>query len=125
MNSLNKMDLIDLYYPTDETVAALLAVPPEQREELLRRILTGASEAAKDPHTSRSLGDDRCIRRHISVMKIGYLSAFVLSQPYRWFPSVLTPGDRGPRRKLFTASSRWASPSIFTNPILRYAYLRI
>jgi len=49
------MDLIDLYYPTDETIAALLAVPPEQREELLRRILTGASEAAKDPHISRVL----------------------------------------------------------------------
>ena len=55
MNSLNKMDLIDLYYPTDETVAALLTVPPEQREALLRRILGGASEAGKDPHISRIL----------------------------------------------------------------------
>lgn len=55
MNSLNKMDLIDLYYPTDETVAALLTVPPEQREALLRRILAGASEAGKDPHVSRVL----------------------------------------------------------------------
>jgi hypothetical protein len=55
MNSLNKMDLIDLYYPTDETIAALLTVPPEQREALLRRILAGASEAGKDPHIYRVL----------------------------------------------------------------------
>jgi hypothetical protein len=55
MNSLNKMDLIDLYYPTDETVAALLAVPLEEREALLRRILCGAPEAGKDPHVSRVL----------------------------------------------------------------------
>ena len=55
MNSLNKMDLIDLYYPTDETVAALLTVPPEEREALLRRILPGASEAGKDPHIPRIL----------------------------------------------------------------------
>lgn len=54
MNSLNKMDLIDLYYPTDETIAALLAVPPAQREALLR-ILADASEAGKDPHISRVL----------------------------------------------------------------------
>ena len=70
MNSVNKMDLIDLYYPTDETIAALLTVPPEQREAVLRRIL-GASEAGKDPHISRSLGNDRCIRRKRSVMEIG------------------------------------------------------
>jgi hypothetical protein len=44
-----------LYYPTDETVAALLTVPPEEREALLRRILTGASEGGKDPHISRVL----------------------------------------------------------------------
>ena len=55
MNSLNKMDLIDLYYPTDETIAALLTVPPEQREALLRRILASASEAGMDPHISRVL----------------------------------------------------------------------
>jgi hypothetical protein len=55
MNSLNKMDLIDLYYPTDETVAALVTVPPEEREALLRRILPGASEAGKNPHISRVL----------------------------------------------------------------------
>jgi len=48
------MDLIDLYYPTDETIAALLTVPPEQRAALLRRILAGASEAAKDPHILES-----------------------------------------------------------------------
>ena len=48
------MDLIDLYYPTDETIAALLTVPPEQREAVLRRIL-GASEAGMDPHISRVL----------------------------------------------------------------------
>jgi hypothetical protein len=46
--------LIDLYYPTDETIAALLMVPPEQREAVLRRIL-GASEAGMDPHISRVL----------------------------------------------------------------------
>ena len=55
MNSLNKMDLIDLYYPTDESIAALLTVPPEQREAILRRILAGASEAEKDRHISRLL----------------------------------------------------------------------
>ena len=55
MNSLNQMDLIDLYYPTNETIAALLAVPPEEREALLRRILTGASESGKEPHISRVL----------------------------------------------------------------------
>jgi alkanesulfonate monooxygenase SsuD/methylene tetrahydromethanopterin reductase-like flavin-dependent oxidoreductase (luciferase family) len=55
MNSLNKMDLIDLYYPRDETIAGLLTVPPEQREALLRRILAGASEAGKDPHIPRIL----------------------------------------------------------------------
>jgi hypothetical protein len=55
MNSLNKMDLIDLYYPTDETITALLTVPPERREALLRRILAGASETRKDPHISRIL----------------------------------------------------------------------
>ena len=53
MNSVKKMDLIDLYYPTDETIAALLTVPAEQREAVLRRIL-GASEAGMDPHISRS-----------------------------------------------------------------------
>ena len=89
MNSVNKMDLIDLYYPTDETIAALLTVPQEQREAVLRRIL-GASEAGMDPHISRSLSNDRCIRRQRSVMEIGYLSAFVLSKLYRWFPWILT-----------------------------------
>ena len=54
MNSVKKMDLIDLYYPTDETIAALLTVPPEQRDAVLRRIL-GASEAGMDPHISRVL----------------------------------------------------------------------
>ena len=63
MNSLNKMDLIDLYYPTDETVAALLRVPQEQREALLRRILGGASQAGKDLHIPRILGSDRWRRR--------------------------------------------------------------
>ncbi len=103
---LNKMDLIDLYYPADETVAALLTVPPEEREALLRRILGGASETEKDPHISRSLGNDRCIRRQRSVMKSGDLSAFVLSQLYRWFPSVLTQASEGPAQTF----SRWASP---------------
>ena len=98
MNSLDKMDLIDLYYPTDETIAALLTVPPEQRETLLRRNLANASEAGMDPHISRVSGNDRCILRQRSVMEIGYLSAFVLSQLYRWFPSVLTASGRGPRR---------------------------
>ena len=55
MKSLNKLDLIDLYYPTDETIAALLAVPPEQREAVLRRILAGSSEAEKDLHIRRIL----------------------------------------------------------------------
>jgi len=55
MDSLNKMDLIDLYYPTDETIEALLAVPPEQRAALLRHILADVSEAGKDPHISRVL----------------------------------------------------------------------
>jgi hypothetical protein len=55
MNLLNKMDLIDLYYPTEETIAALLAVPPEQRAALLHRILADASEAGKDTHISRVL----------------------------------------------------------------------
>ncbi len=54
MNSLNKVDLIDLYYPTHETIAAFLTVPPGQREALLRRVL-GASEAGMDPHISRVL----------------------------------------------------------------------
>ena len=54
MNSGKKMDLIDLYYPTDETIAALLMVPSEQREAVLRHIL-GASEAGMDPHISRVL----------------------------------------------------------------------
>ncbi len=58
MNFLKNVDLIDLYYPTDATVAALLTVPPEQREALLRRMLTGASEEEKDPHIARSLGKD-------------------------------------------------------------------
>jgi hypothetical protein len=49
------MDLIDLYYPTDETIAALLAVPPEQRETVLRRILSGVSKVEKDAHISRIL----------------------------------------------------------------------
>jgi hypothetical protein len=49
------MDLIDLYYPTDETIAALLTVPREEREALLRRILGGASETEKDLHISRVL----------------------------------------------------------------------
>ena len=84
MNSLNKMDLIDLYYPTDETIAALLAGS------------TGAARGRTSPHPCRrvrgregsahlsSSGNDRCIRRQRSVMKIGYLSAFVLSQLYRF-----------------------------------------
>ena len=55
MDSLQNMDLIDLYYPADETVAALLTVPPEQREALIRRVLAGGSEAGKDPHISRIL----------------------------------------------------------------------
>ena len=54
MNSLNKLDLIDLYYPTHETIAALLMVAPEQRKALLRRVL-GASGAVMDPHISRVL----------------------------------------------------------------------
>ena len=55
MESLDKMDLIDLYYPSDESFAALLTVPPEQREAILRRILAGASEPEKDRHISRLL----------------------------------------------------------------------
>jgi hypothetical protein len=55
MSPLDKMDLIDLYYPTDETVAAILGVPPERRETMLRRILSGVSEAEKDVHISRLL----------------------------------------------------------------------
>ena len=55
MSPLDKMDLIDLYYPTDETVAALLAVPPEQRETVLRRILSSVSETERDAHVSRIL----------------------------------------------------------------------
>ena len=55
MNCLNKMDLIDLYYPTDETIAALLRVPPERREALLHRIFGGASEAGQDRHIARIL----------------------------------------------------------------------
>ena len=55
MNSLNKMDLIDFYYPTDETIAALLMVPSEQREAVLRARLPGASEARGDRHISRLL----------------------------------------------------------------------
>jgi hypothetical protein len=53
INALNKMDLIDLYYPTYETIAALLRVPPERREALLHRILGGAS--GKDRHIARVL----------------------------------------------------------------------
>jgi hypothetical protein len=49
------MDLIDLYYPTDETIAALLAVPPEQREALFRRILSSVPEEEKNAHISRIL----------------------------------------------------------------------
>jgi hypothetical protein len=55
MKSLKKLALIDLYYPTDETIAALLTVSPEQRETLLRRILSGLSEAERDRHISRVL----------------------------------------------------------------------
>jgi hypothetical protein len=46
-------------------------------------------------------------------MKIEYLSAFVLSQLYGSFLSVLTPGDRGAPHKLFDASSRWPSLPMF------------
>lgn len=57
-------------------------------------------------------------------MKIEYLSAFVLSQLYGSFLSVLTPGDRGAARKLFDARSRWPFTTNVPNPILRYTYLR-
>ena len=66
MNSLKNIDLIDLYYPTDATVTAFLAVPPEQREALLRRLLTGTSEA----DIARVLGEDRETRRQGAVIKI-------------------------------------------------------
>lgn len=36
LKSEDKLDLIDLYYPTDESIAALVMVPPEQREAVLR-----------------------------------------------------------------------------------------
>jgi hypothetical protein len=52
---LNKMDLIDLYYPTDEIIAALLLLSPEQRAALVHRLLPGTSEAETDRHTSRIL----------------------------------------------------------------------
>jgi hypothetical protein len=55
MCSLNDMDVIDLYYPSDETVAALLTVPPELRETLICRVLAGTTKAGKDPHISRIL----------------------------------------------------------------------
>ena len=55
MKSLDKLDLIDLYYPTDEFIEALLMVPQEQREAVLRAGLLGASEAQKDRHISRLL----------------------------------------------------------------------
>ncbi len=55
MNSLKNFDLIDLYYPTSETVAALLAVPPEQREALLRHILTGTSATERNKHIAQVL----------------------------------------------------------------------
>jgi hypothetical protein len=55
MKSLDKLDLIDLYYPGDELIEALLMVPPEQREAVLRASLTGAAEGEKDRHISRLL----------------------------------------------------------------------
>jgi hypothetical protein len=55
INALNKMDLIDLYYPSFETIAALLRVPPVRREALLHRIFGGASGAGKDRLIARML----------------------------------------------------------------------
>ena len=55
MKILKKIDLIDLYYPTADTVELLLSMPPEQRKALLCRMLTGASEAEKEPHIVRIL----------------------------------------------------------------------
>jgi hypothetical protein len=55
MSSLDKLNLVDLYYPTDETITALLALPPEQREPKILRILSSASEAEADTHVSRIL----------------------------------------------------------------------
>ena len=52
---LNEMDLIVLYYPTDEIIAALLLLSLEQRATLVHRLLPGASEAETDRHTSRIL----------------------------------------------------------------------
>ena len=79
MNSLNKMDLTDLYYPTDETIAALLTVPPEQREAIPPHPCRRVRGRDGSAHYS-SLGNDRCIRRQRSVMKTESLSALVLSR---------------------------------------------
>ena len=110
------MDLIDFTIPRTR-----LSQPSSRCHRSSERPYSAASLPARQRQrrirTFSSLNNDRCIRLHILVMKIGYLSAFVLSQLYRWFPSVLAPGDRRPRRKLFAASSRWASPPIFTNAI--------
>ena len=104
MNSLNKVDLIDLYYPTHETIAAFLTVPPGQREAVLRRRPWRVRGRDGSAHFS-SLGNDRYIRQQRSVMEIGYLSAFVLSQFHRWSPWILTLRRSRAAAKIFYGQS--------------------
>ena len=47
------MRVMKFHYPSDATIAGLLTVPPELRETVLRKCLSGASEAEKDPHIAR------------------------------------------------------------------------
>ena len=44
---------MQFHFPTDAQAAALLKVPPEIRETVLRKCLSGASDAEKDPHIAR------------------------------------------------------------------------
>ena len=54
-------------------------------------------------------------------MKIGYLSAFVLSQPYRWFPSVLNLRRSRGRGANFSRSVLGGLHHQYSR-ILRYAF---
>jgi hypothetical protein len=47
------MRVMNFHFPTDAQIEGLLTMPPELRKTVLRKCLSGASDAEKDPHIAR------------------------------------------------------------------------
>ena len=70
------MRVMKFHFPTDTQIAGLLTVPPELRETVLRKCLSGASDAEKDPHIARIMERleqiEQCLEQQDILMAPGH-----------------------------------------------------